>query len=116
MILGDPNNLDGKPAFELYCRQKGTRINSIMEMIDKGWGDTEIAIAFDTDAETIAVFRKAHDGKLTTGSDGDPRRGDVYQMVMEGWRAEDIAKALHLDKNTVFRWSKEYRPFRANGR
>lgn len=116
MMLGDPNNLDGKPAFDLYCRQKGTRINAIMEMIDQGWGDPEIAIAFDTDAETIAVYRKAHDGKLTTGWDGDPRRGDVYEMTMEGYRADEIAKALHLDKSTVYKWAKEYRPFRADGR
>lgn len=116
MILGDPNNLDGKPAFELYCRQPGTRIAKIMKMIDEGWGDTEIALAFETEPETIAVFRKAHDGKLTTGIDGDPRRGDVYELVMEGHTADEIAKMLHIDRNTVYRWSKEYRPFRINER
>lgn len=116
MMFGDPNNHDGKPAFDLYCRQPGTRINAIMEMIDQGWGDPEIALAFDTDAETIAVFRKAHDGKLTTGSDGDPRRGDVYLMTMAGYTADQIAKALKLDRNTVYRWAKEYRPFKATGK
>lgn len=116
MILGDPNNLDGKPAYELYCLQPGTRIAKIMQMIDEGLGDVEIALAFETEPETIAVYRKAHDGKLTTGMDGDPRRGDVYELTMLGWRADDIAKALHLDRNTVYKWSKEYRPFRINER
>lgn len=54
-----------------YCIP-GSRFSEIMRMIDAGMTDEEIAARYmETDekleaaAQTIAVYRKAHDGKLT---------------------------------------------------
>ena len=68
------NDLDGRPAYYQYCRIPGTRCNAIMEMIDRGMSDEQIAEAVkrmpikqfnsDCDAKTISVYRKAHDNKL----------------------------------------------------
>lgn len=116
-MWGAPNSAVGNAAFIRYCRQPGTRIAKIMALIDQGWSDELIANTFDDGsghyctAQDIAVYRKAHDGKLTLGHVEDPRRGELYELiVVEKKTAKEAARMLHLDITTAYRWSKEYRP------
>ena len=116
-MWGAPNSACGNAAFIRYCRQPGTRIAQIMDYIDQGWSDEMIANVFDDGsghyctAQDIAVYRKAHDGKLSRGRIEDPRRGDLYEMITkDGMTCKEAAAALHLDITTAYRWSKEYRP------
>ena len=60
------------PPFKRYCRVKGTRCNRIMEMIEQGMTDRQISdkyggALFGADVQTIRVYRKALEGKLTRG-------------------------------------------------
>ena len=73
-----PNDPDGRPVFTKYCRRPRTRCNDIMQLIDSGFTDKEIAAAVSRlpskvrgqnpnagcDAVTISVYRKAHDNRL----------------------------------------------------
>jgi len=55
-------------AFEYYCRIPGTRCNEIMKMIELGIHERRIAMRYRTDVETIRVYKKAYDNKLSAGS------------------------------------------------
>lgn len=62
----DLTMFDEQPLFVKYCRRPGTRCAKIMQMIDDGKTDEEIAERWRTTKYDIAVYRKAHDGTLTT--------------------------------------------------
>lgn len=117
-MWGAPNSVSGNPAFVMYCRQPGTRIAEIMELIDHGFDDATIAAMYDNgtgnvcQAADIAVYRKAHDGHLSRGSRSeDPRRGELYVLVaIKHMRIRHAAELLHLDRTTAYKWSKNYRP------
>ena len=106
MRLGDVNNLDGRPAYEIYCLQPNTRICKIMKLIDKGLTDEEIVQAYEMEIETAAVYRKVHDGTTTEIADHKPFRWDgniemVRMYYMLGKSAQEIADILDADVSTV---------------
>lgn len=114
------NNIDGRPAFELYCRVKGTRCNAIMTLIDKGWTDDDIAARFHTTPDTIHVYRLAHDDKLTTL----PYTHDAYrcalnykmlmlrvpELAAKGYGQRKIADILGVNRDSVRKWLKKNHP------
>ena len=52
-------------AFVRMCRQRGTRCDAIMSLIEGGLSDAEIAMRYrDTSARDISVYRKALRGEL----------------------------------------------------
>lgn len=119
------NNIDGRPAFELYCRVPGTRCNAIMAMLDKGIGDEAIANRFHTDVETIHVYRLAHDDKLTTISPYEIEKhmpGEryfihlinekIYALHNAGVKPRMIAKMLKLDRDMVRKATKNHKKSR----
>lgn len=115
------NDLDGRPAFYKYCRRPGTRCNAIMEMIERGMSDEEIANTIrrtpgrirgqnpnaDTDAVTISVYRKAHDNKLCkmavyTINRVDERRDRlIWAMRDSGMKPVNIAAELGVSVDIV---------------
>lgn len=115
------NSLDGRPAFEKYCRRPGTRCNGIMELIDHGYTDEEIAEAVSKlpsrargqnpnvgcDAVTISVYRKAHDNKLCklavyTNNRVDEQRDKlIWAMHDNGMKPVKIAGELGVSVDIV---------------
>ena len=85
------SEMDSRPAFYKYCRRQGTRCNDIMQLIDMGFTDAEIADMVSQmphkgrgmnpnigcSAKTIRVYRKAHDNKLCKPSLYTLRQPDV---------------------------------------
>lgn len=112
---------DYRTPFERMCRVPGTRCNAIMEMIERGMSDAEIANHLkrtpgrirgmnpnaDTDAVTISVYRKALYGKLTEASGEafrkDEKIGDglIRKMREQGMTIKAIASALGLTHGQV---------------
>ena len=116
------NDLDGRPAYYQYCRIPGTRCNAIMAMIDRGMSDEQIAEAVkrlphvkgcnpnsDCDAETISVYRKAHDNKLCRirtkygfhSEDISLRNAVVLMAHQKGIPLNMIAETLKLSYEAV---------------
>lgn len=103
--------------YQMYCRQPGTRINDIMTMIEAGYSDEAIAACFDRlnnqgahtcIASDIAVYRKAHDGKLskpigTAFHWGDHKRRDAYIAALRsmGWMRKEIAALFGLGTKAI---------------
>lgn len=110
-----------RTPFERMCRVPGTRCNAIMEMIERGMSDEEIANTIKrtpgrirgqnpnagTDAVTISVYRKALNGTLTEASgeafrtDDKPVAALVYRMREQGMKNTEISAALGLTRNQV---------------
>lgn len=55
-------------AFESYCRIPGTRCNEIMKMIELDIPLNRIAKRYGTDVQTVEVYKKALENKLSAGS------------------------------------------------
>lgn len=51
---------------------RGSRCDRIMVLIDAGWDDASIARQIGGDADSIAVYRMWHDGKLTEPTNEEP--------------------------------------------
>lgn len=109
----------GDAAFELYCRAPGTRCAAIMDMIDRGLSDEEIAARFDVvrgdsahscAAADIAVYRKAHDGTLAP-PDGTPFRHDdkderdatIMALRQMGHNAKELQQIFGMAKSSIWR-------------
>ena len=84
-------------------------------MIDRGMSDEAIAARYmetdeklETAAQTIAVYRKAHDGTLTE-PEGTPwrtedksvRNGHISAMYLMGSTVREIGRLFDLDESTV---------------
>lgn len=116
-----PNDSDGRPAFYRYCRRPGTRCNDIMQLIDMGFTDEEIAELVSQipskvrglnpnagcSAETISVYRKAHDNRLcdlterAANQANDERDSLIWAMHDSGARPTKIAEALGVSIDIV---------------
>ena len=116
-----PNSVDGKTAFERYCRRPGTRCNDIMRLIDMGFTDAEIADMVSQmphkgrgqnpnvgcDAVTISVYRKAHDNKLAKLAVYSLKRDDgerdmlIHKMHEGGMKPVKIAAELGVSVDIV---------------
>ena len=118
---------DRRTIFEQRCRQKGTRINWIMTMIELGLDDKEIAARVRTrtgmpcDRKTINVYRKALEGRLCDMRTGRGNQSmavslarKVYKRVgrmyfEEGKSRMGIAMELGIKRKTVDSCIDKYR-------
>ena len=118
---------DRRTIFEMRCRQKGTRINWIMTMIERGLDDKEIAervrarTKHPCDKRTIRVYRKALYGQLCdmrTGRGNQSDRGSVIKGNFEKVGAlyfgqnigrGEIARMMKLTPTTVDSCIERYR-------
>ena len=101
---------EDRPIFDQNCRNKGTRIDRIMTMLEHGYSDAAIAIKYNTTASTIAVYRKALNGTLCTLTPrfnfvSDPNHAVTRMWVMslydDGYTRHEIADRLHVNYTTV---------------
>ena len=102
-------------AFEMFCRVRGTRCAEIMEMIDRGMSDEAIAARYmetdeklETAAQTIAVYRKAHDGTLAPPEgtpfrhdDKDKRDATIMALRQMGRQVSELAEIFGLSGRRV---------------
>lgn len=105
------NNMDGRAAFEHFCRQPGTRCNEIMTLIEHGYSNRVIADMFGTSANTISVYRKAYEGKLcqilmdtTTWHKSmmhDENKRMIYELHDQGMKPVKIAAELNVSIDSV---------------
>ncbi len=117
------NSIDGRPAFEKYCRDPGTRCNWIMSMIEDGLSDKQIAQRVSdsskfgrnymqnagTRANTIAVYRKAYENKLCVIAKMEARPHKVYEALKaevlklhaDGMKPKQIQDKLKVSKDFV---------------
>ena len=115
------SEMDSRPAFYRYCRRPGTRCNGIMELIDAGFSDEEIAKAVSSlphkgrgmnpnigcSAKTIRVYRKAHDNKLckpslyTFKQPDEARDRKIGEMHDGGMKPVKIAAELGVSIDIV---------------
>lgn len=82
---------DTRPTFEKLCRQRGTRINAIMTRLERGEDIADIARRYHTDRCTIRVYRKALEGKLSTGSERTTA-GEAKTQVDRLWRTVGVMR------------------------
>ena len=101
--------------FDELCRVPGTRCAAIMEMIDQGLSDEAIAARYmETDekleaaAQTIAVYRKAHDGRLAEPEgtpfrrdDKDKRDATIMALKQMGRQVSELAEIFGLSGRRV---------------
>ena len=100
---------DNRSPFERYCRQKGTRIDAIMTRLERGEDERELADRYHTGIETIRVYRKALEGKLTSGhsiDSGTKRSPETTKALiiilhMAGKGPVKIARQLGMPCSTV---------------
>lgn len=97
---------DDRPAFDRFCRQRGTRINDIMTRLERGEDEESIARRYHTQPETIHVYRLALEGLLTTGSKQRVRVSQAAEAMIVvlhvcGLSAGEIAKRLDMAPSTV---------------
>lgn len=104
-------------VFERFCRVPGTRCAEIMEMIDKGLSDEEIGAKYKRQmevgcdpAETIAVYRKAHDGTLAPPEgtpfrhdDKDERDAAIMALRQMGRNAKELQQIFGMAKSSIWR-------------
>lgn len=103
-------------AFDLRCRQPGTRCAAIMDMIDQGMSDEEIAAIYNNEPkmpcspEDIAVYRKAHDGTLTPPAgmpyhvdDKEERDATMLALYQMGSSADDLRCIFGLAKSSILK-------------
>ena len=110
-------------VFDRMCRVPGTRCAAIMDMIDRGLSDEEIAARFDVvrgdsthscAAADIAVYRKAHDGTLappegTPFRHDDKDKRDATSMALRqmGRNAEELQRIFGMAKSSIWRILRE---------
>lgn len=87
--------------FDWYCRTEGTRINEIMGMLEHGYPIEHIAKKYNTDTQTISVYKKALEGRLSRGTgyhqgDGELTWLLVYRMRKAGISYSVIESRLNL--------------------
>lgn len=84
-----------RELFDRYCRQPGTRIWAIMIRLERGETMESIAKRFKTSPQTINVYRKALEGKLSTGKTKKPQTKPTIMDIpleqrvpdsREGWK------------------------------
>lgn len=97
-----------------YCLP-GSRFAEIMRMIDEGMTDEEIAARYvETDekleaaAQTIAIYRKVHDGRLDEPESAPERIGELegrnaYIMALKqmGRQVSELAEIFGLSGRRV---------------
>ena len=82
-------------AFVYFCRQKGTRCDDIITMIEQGVPDRVNALKHDTDVRTIRVYRKALEGKLSIPKfDMDQDGARHYSAEYEGPKRRIVPKEI----------------------
>ena len=80
---GNGDMPNDRALFMSYCRQKGTRCDKIMTMIEAGLDKKLIAKRFGTDVGTIRVFEKALNWELTRQSKREFNRRNVKAISAE---------------------------------
>lgn len=86
-----------------------SRYDDIMRAIEMGFSDEDLAGMYRTDVETIAVYRKAHDGTLMLNAQYDVRQPDenedrdetIIRMYKDGYRINMIAESTGTKFGTV---------------
>ena len=89
---------DNRSPFERYCRQKGTRIDAIMTRLERGEDERELADRYHTGVETIRVYRKALEGKLSRGRLGMPHEDNAMAKLAKALKAEERKKERERTK------------------
>lgn len=112
---------DSRPAFERFCRQKGTRINAIMTRLERGESNEAIAERYKTKPDVIRVYRLALEDKLASGGREWAHRPEqlkvmVVFLALAGDRAAKIATKLDVPIGTIrqIMRDKGIKPRRAN--
>lgn len=100
----------------------GSRCDRIMQAIDAGMSDKDIAKRYGTSAKVIAVYRAWHDGNLAQAKNdmptdrgrpgaqdgGKPKYETAWEMRALGWSYKRIAEAMgkseHAARNLVYRY------------
>ena len=118
---------DTRTIFEMRCRQKGTRINWIMTMIERGLDDKEIAerVRHRTkqpcDRKTIRVYRQALYGQLCDLNTRRAPQADLVSRIKAHYMQVgalycgqnigrgEIARKTGLDPTTVDSCIERYR-------
>lgn len=104
-------------VFDRMCRVPGTRCAAIMDMIDRGLSNEAIAARYmetdeklETAAQTIAVYRKAHDGTLAPPEgtpfrheDKDKRDATIMALRQMGRNAEELQRIFGMAKSSIWR-------------
>lgn len=85
-------------------------------MIDRGHTDAWIASRVGTDANTISVYRKAHDGTLTTivkpywsRASCDRLKQQILYLLRSGMTGRETARELKCAEKTVRKYKKAAR-------
>ena len=113
-VLVDGDIIPSPTTWRDYCIP-GSRFAEIMRMIGAGMTDEEIAARYmETDekleaaAQTIAVYRKVHDGKLTPPEgtpfrhdDKDKRDATIMALRQMGRQVSELAEIFGLSGRRV---------------